>query len=576
MKFIFPKVGHLLKFKSELKKITVETIGGIKDKTKLAIERIQAADTAEREEFAARQAEQEQREIELAAVRARNDPRRLQIVRDIEFYKFTFLQLLEKGYHLNEIEAAGFDPRQLNNPPIDGRILINTRKFSVDQLRAWNYPDAQIFTVSEMKSQGLTLRQLKEIAGYSTKELREAGFESVSDLKNAGCTVAELIEAGFTASDIKKAGCDRTAGFQISDIIKEGFTVSELKEAGCTAAELKDAGFTISDLKGISFTVTELKDAGFSVPELVEAGFTVSDLLRAGIDLSDEVLPVRISSSSRESSVADVMGVYLPTEERRNGLPVYRLEGIDDDDVPFLCKHDDGDWTIGTSSDLIMYVDSLNSLLPQALYKRKWDINQKKVVVSVMVCSGLSVSELKDAGFQISDIVKEGFTAAELKDAGFQISELKEEGFTVSDLLRAGIDLSDEVLPVRISSSSREQQSVADVTGVYLPTEERHNGLPVYRLEGSNDDVGLFKHDDGDWTIGTSSCFIFYVNGSVISSLLPQAFHNKEWTIDGTGGNKVVISVKVCSGLSVSQLKEAGFQTWEIVNEGFSYSDVRI
>ena len=386
----------------------------------------------------------------------------------------------------------------------------------------------------------------------------------------------------------------------ISVKVCSGLSVVELKEAGFQTWEIVNEGFCVSELKEAGVSVSELKDAGFSVPELVEAGFTVSDLLRAGIDLSDEVRPVRISSSSQHRSVADVTGVYLPTKERQNGLPVYRLEGSNDILLRKLRSNDyEWGWVVEKSGEWEMQIGSNYSLLPQAFHNKEWKIKNSlsgTVVFSIKVCSGSSVSELKDAGFQISDIFKEGFTAAELKDAGFQISELKEagvtvselkdagfsvselkeeEGFTVSDLLRAGIDLSGEVLPVRISSSSREQ-SVADVMGVYLPTEERRNRLPVYRLEGSNDYVGLFKHDDGDWTIGTSSCFIFYVNGSVISSLLPQAFHNKEWTIDGTGGNKVVISVKVCSGLSVSQLKEAGFQTWEIVNEGFSYSDVRI
>ena len=36
-KITCPKVGHLLKFKSELEKITPEAIPDIKDKTKLAI-----------------------------------------------------------------------------------------------------------------------------------------------------------------------------------------------------------------------------------------------------------------------------------------------------------------------------------------------------------------------------------------------------------------------------------------------------------------------------------------------------------------------------------------------------------
>ena len=312
----------------------------------MAIERINAVETAERAEAAESQVEQERYEEEAAAERAKNDPRRLQLVRDIEVYKFNLLQLLGKDYFLQEIEAAGFKPQLLNSPPADGRALIRTKNVSVEQLRAWNYADRQIFTVSEMKAQGLTLQQLRVYVGFPVSELKAAGFSS-----------SELKAAGFSLSELKAAG----------------FSLSELKAAGFSLSELKAAGFQLSDFKDV-FAFSELKNV-----------FLPIDLVKSGFELESEfkdVLPIRISGGPSR-----YMGVYLPTKEQSEGLPVYRLQS---NDKVFLRNERKDYWWLTEDHSVKLYIETTSGdcNLPQVYHGSMWGVmDGERTRLSIQTCA---------------------------------------------------------------------------------------------------------------------------------------------------------------------------------------------
>ena len=320
-----------MKFKTQLKKITPEVVSDIQTKTRTAIQQLQDAERAEylllQEEGARYLAAEEAAAAEAAAAaerarikavlesakeaaaaeRDRNDPRRLQLTRDIREFRFSLLQLFEKGYTIQEIESAGFRLKDLNTPLADARALKKTGKISVDQLRLiLNYEDRQIFTVNEMKLQGLNLNQLKSIVGFPIRELKDAGY-SLAELKEAGCTFRELKDTGYSAFQLKEAGCtlrELKEVFTMSELKDAGYLASQLKEAGCTLRELmgiftlrrlKVVGYTLAEFKETGCTLRELKDAGYSAFQLKEAGctfeelkdvFTLSELKDAGYSMS--------------------------------------------------------------------------------------------------------------------------------------------------------------------------------------------------------------------------------------------------------------------------------------------------
>ena len=71
------------------------------------------------------------------------------------------------------------------------------------------------------------------------------------------CSLADLIEAGFSATDQKAAGsslADLKAGFSLADMKVAGFSATDPKAADISLADLKAAAFSLADLKVASAT----------------------------------------------------------------------------------------------------------------------------------------------------------------------------------------------------------------------------------------------------------------------------------------------------------------------------------
>ena len=95
----------------------------------------------------------------------------------------------------------------------------------------WNRAD-------ELRAAGCTVRDLKD-GGYSAKELRDGGY-SAAELRNADHPIADLRKVGFAVRALRAAK----------------FTCAELaNEAGCSVKELVGAGFAATDLKAVGDTL---------------------------------------------------------------------------------------------------------------------------------------------------------------------------------------------------------------------------------------------------------------------------------------------------------------------------------
>ena len=197
----------------------------------------------------------------------------------------------------------------------------------------------------------ILLQELKQDIGFSIKELRDAGF-SAAHLREIGCTTGELKDV-----------------FSCTDLASANFSLAQLKAVGCTLEELKDA-FSFIELGNSGFSTDELRAVGCH-PEKVGYG---------------QVLPIRISCDRHDFKFN---GVYFPTADQSNCLPVYKLEGRADVALYYFENGATSCWYIRKDDDDKYYIrDGSGRKLPQAHDGKEWNVygmgfNSK---LSVKVC----------------------------------------------------------------------------------------------------------------------------------------------------------------------------------------------
>ena len=117
--------------------------------------------------------------------------------------------------------------------------------------------------------------------GYTLTQLKDAGyplpfFNEFKQLVNAGFTFVQLMDYGLTSTEYS------TAGFPLSDLVTNSCTVTQCLNAGFTWTELVNAGYTFEQLKADGFSSSSFKDLGFTIKQMADAGCSLSDLIMAG------------------------------------------------------------------------------------------------------------------------------------------------------------------------------------------------------------------------------------------------------------------------------------------------------
>lgn len=171
---------------------------------------------------------------------------------------FSAPELKAGGYALGALAEGGFTAKELKSAAF-GAAELRGAGFSVSQLRAADFKADTI-----------------RAAGYSVKEMA-SGF-STRELSNVGFTAKELKAGGLAARELRSAG-----GFKVKMIKDAGYTIEEMKAAGIHAKELEKVGCTLPEMLDGGFTASDLREDGYEWHELViECRLTYEQLLAAG------------------------------------------------------------------------------------------------------------------------------------------------------------------------------------------------------------------------------------------------------------------------------------------------------
>lgn len=355
---------------------------------------------------------------------------------------FSAADLKNAGFSAADLKNAGFSLADLKNAGFTPRDLLNAG-FGTGELRAAGFGAGEIAsaeaelppgispgdvkaagcdveTLKKERLAGVSAKLIKQYAGCSDSALRDAGFSdqdlglnpnqlsALNDISDAairaagcdsdklkallakgisvekihtlnGCTAAQLLAAGASPEDVRKA----TA---ISD--------DEIKKAGCDPVKLiylRSQGISakrIAALNGCSMDA--LKAAGFDAKSLSQAGATPEALLAAGFT------PQALGQAGIKA--AEVIAAGRTADCSVSSLKAARAAGVSATTIK---------QTLGCSA-------------------------------AAMRAAGYTAAELKDAGYTAAELKNAGFSAADLKAAGFSAKELADSGFSEAELKNAG------------------------------------------------------------------------------------------------------------------------------------------
>lgn len=349
------------------------------------------------------------------------------------------------AFTVAELKAAGCPLRDVIAASVAVANVIASGAFSVSELRETGIPAKVLLdngvSVKELKRAGVTVTELKRCAcsvqqlkdgGFTITDLRRSGCFGAKELTASGCTLRELRQGGFAACDVLMATSD--AKERTDDdwhgLAEAGFTATELRAAGCPlpvlfrqkyatesltevcrmvpASELREAGCPVSLLKCWGFTASDAKAAGYSLRDLAnEGGFTVSALRKANI------------------SAKALVGIGLSASElRKGGFSAAEL------------------WRGScTAADLRSAGFSLLELRRAGFDAR--DLSRAGFTLEEMHAAGCIASELRAAGFHASELRAADFSLTELRRGNYTLQELKDAAFDLLTLRHLNFPLSD-------------------------------------------------------------------------------------------------------------------------------------
>ena len=146
--------------------------------------------------------------------------------------------------------------------------------------------DTTTAQMAELEGTGCMGELLK--AEHGAEELYQAGF-TLPDLRYyPGISLDDLVQAGFTISQLHEAGASLMQLEQSfpAAALRASLDLTEEETAILAARQLWRAGFTAKHLRQTAFSAAQLRQAGFEITDLVTAGFTTKQLHEAGFSLN--------------------------------------------------------------------------------------------------------------------------------------------------------------------------------------------------------------------------------------------------------------------------------------------------
>lgn len=512
----------------------------------------------------------------------------------------TAVELAKAGYDATELREAGFSAKQLLDAGYSPKTLRQSG-----------------FTASDMLQAGVPLTKLRE-SGFSARALREGGA-SLDDLKDADYTSAQILASGVSMDELNQhrnckpindkwnacqdARINKSSGVELTSLYKPlscspeqlldiGYTVTELKMAGYSAQDiacsrhyledssgmakaLLDAGFSqsslpkdhallqallskgesVDDLKKLGFSCEDLARSGVNVKKLLDSGCTVSSLAKAGISATElkkngvSAAQLRLAGYSA-ADVAQagyspkelIKGGYTPAALRAAGVSAAELNSAGVSSAQLKAAgFTDGDLVrAGVSQALVCTKEEVEQLLAEG--KSATQIKAEGCSARVMEQAGVSLSDLKAAGFSSEAMKDAGFSAKELMAAGFSPEQLKQAGYSPAQLLKSGLSqsglqalgFSDEAIKQALQESPCTEQEVVAM---------KQEGLPLAKIKERGCSAKLLSEA-----------------GYSAKQLLDAGFEAKQL---------------VAAGYSPSALKEAGVSAEKLLSAGVTQSQLR-
>ena len=387
---------------------------------------------------------------------------------------YTALDLKNAGFSAAELKSAGFTAEELGKAGFSARALMNAG-FSPSDLAAAGFSPADIFAAETVLPVGMSEEDVRK-AGCSEEALKRqrlAGVSAYMIKKLAGCSASALNAAGFSTTDLARAGFKSgeltpQALAAAGKLDTSGVGDAEISKAGCdveNVKKLRDKGVTaqrIHDIAGCSADV--LKKAGYGLADMLQAGFTRDQLLAAGFTPAE--------FATQAGTVSDNSGISNE-QLRTAGCDPAQLKAMHDKGVSAKRIHDISGCSILALRNAGYGVSELAKagFMPGQLLAAGFTPEELKSVGMALTPAGLiaagrltgcnpemlraarrlgasaavikqqlgcSAAAMKAAGYSALDLKEAGFTAAELKNSGFSASDMKTAGFSAKDLRAAG------------------------------------------------------------------------------------------------------------------------------------------
>ena len=111
----------------------------------------------------------------------------------------------------------------------------------------------------ELRDEGCTPQELRELWGFSATELAMAGLTAL-ELREGGVPTREIALCGrFNAAECRAAGCS------VHDLMgSPKFSTQQLVAAGFTAADFGRAGLSAGAIRGLGFSEAQVLESGYS------------------------------------------------------------------------------------------------------------------------------------------------------------------------------------------------------------------------------------------------------------------------------------------------------------------------
>jgi len=208
---------------------------------------------------------------------------------ELREFGFTLIDMLAQGFTANELRKAGFTIKEMK----DARV-----PYSEIADAGFAISDFKDLDKKSIRAMGLTAKELYR-GGFTFKKLRKLGFKAeqvieccYKDVQRQSSSVARMSRMWNRLSILSPGtpslsiDAERPLNYErMKDLRKAGYSVSDIIDANILPETLKKYGFSASDFRKSNKDIKVVYSAGFSVKELLHSGYSIEDILYIGVPL---------------------------------------------------------------------------------------------------------------------------------------------------------------------------------------------------------------------------------------------------------------------------------------------------